>query len=53
MSSLYREELAKTARQESARIAKGEKKCQGCGTLYTPNENSGATCSNCFEHAIR
>lgn len=52
MSRQYNEELDKIARQETARMAKGEKKCPNCGNLYLPNENSGATCDECWERAI-
>lgn len=52
MSRQFDEEQDKIARQEKARMAKGERKCPNCGELYSPHENSGATCDNCWERAI-
>jgi uncharacterized OB-fold protein len=52
MAKVNEDEQYKIFLQEQARIAKGEKECPNCGSLYTPQPNDGATCNNCWEYAM-
>lgn len=46
MSRVYDECLEKEAAQERVRMAKGERKCDRCGMLFSPEKPDQYLCSS-------